>query len=237
MSRSAPRREAGSWYMLAAAALVGLAAGRWLVPGALTCLAAAAAWGAAQGPPRRRWLLGAASLALGAWVLFGYRRPGMLLLGAAAVALLLVRRQARRGSWVDQGAGIALTAALAPGVAYAAGGTAAATAAAGLAVAAHLTGGLVRVRRATGRARISPAVPEAVGALALGAAAGAGWAPPLLPLAFLPGLWRSAAGVPRRPRGPDQFRRLGRQEVLITAGFVALFALATRIGAPASWQP
>lgn len=237
MSRPAPRREAGSWYMLAAAALVGLAAGRWLLPGALTCLAAAAAWGAAQGPPRQRWPLGTAALALGLWVLFGYRRPGMLLLGAAAVVLLAARRRARRGSWADQGVGIALTAALAPGVAYAAGGTVAAIAAAGLAVAAHLTGGLVRVRRATGRARIPPAVPEAVGALALGAAAGAGWAPPLLPLAFLPGLWRSVARAPGRPRGPGDFRRLGRQEVVITAGFVALFALAARIGVPTSWQP
>ncbi len=222
--------------MLATACVAGLAAGGWGWPGLLATGAAGAALGAVQEQGRRRWALALAAVIAAAATLAVAHRIGLLLPGGAGLLLLFWRLRARRGSWGEQLAGIGLMAAAAAGVGYSAGGTAVAAGVTGGLVAFHLTGGLLRVRGATGRADISALWPEVVGLIASSVLALAGGlAPPFSLLSFIPGLVRSLRPQPR-PRGREEFRRLGRMEALVSAGFLVLFVAAIVTGRPVSWR-
>ncbi len=235
--KTAVRRETGAWAMLGTAVLAGLAAGGWGRPGLLAALATGAALWAVQAPGARRWLLVTAAVLAGVAALLVTRRLGLLLPGGIGAVLLALRLCLRRGSWGEQLAGIGLTATAAAGVAYAAGGTVTATVVVAGLVAAHQTGGILRVRRATGRAEVAPFWPEAAGLVAAFLlAVGGGLAPPFSFLAFLPGLWRSLGLPAVRPHGREEFRRLGRAETAVSVAFLVLFILAVWVGRPMSWR-
>lgn len=104
---------------------------------------------------------------------------------------------------------------------------------AGLCLAYFLTSALrvrslVRARKVRGFRRVSVALHAAFLAGA-GAAARAGWVPPLAPLAFVPGLVQSWRILGRGP-GPVNTLRMGVGEILHATAFVALTILAYRLG-------